>query len=150
LLVEQMTDSIKLLINAGCSKILIACNTAHVFLDAIYKNFPEARNYIVDLIDNCAEHLQSRGVKKVFLMASEGTILSGVYQKKLGAKGIECTAPPPEEFPIVRSFIEAVKRDKYTAEVKNFFVDFVNRNKLTGGGGLYSGLYRTARYVRKV
>ncbi|MBR6887194.1 MAG: aspartate/glutamate racemase family protein [Selenomonadaceae bacterium] len=139
LLVEQMTDSIRLLINAGCSKILIACNTAHVFLEAIYKKFPEARNYIVDLIENCAAHLQSRGVKKVFLMASEGTILSGVYQEKLQAKGIECTAPPPEDFPIVRSFIEAVKQDKYTAEVKNSFVDFVNRNRLTGGGDYILG-----------
>ena len=54
LLVEQMTASIKLLIQAGCSKVLIACNTAHVFLESIYEKFPLAKNYIVDIIDNCA------------------------------------------------------------------------------------------------
>ena len=133
LLVEQMTDSIKLLINAGYSKVLIACNTAHVFLDSIYEKFPPARNYIVDIIDNCAEHLQMHGVKKAFLMASEGTILSGIYQKKLGVKGIECSAPPPEEFFMLRNFIEAVKQNNFTQEVKEQFISFVRRHKVEWG-----------------
>lgn len=64
LLVEQMTDSIKLLIQAGVTRILIACNTAHVFLDKIYEKFPLAKDYIVDIIDECAAHLQKQGVKK--------------------------------------------------------------------------------------
>ena len=133
LLVEQMTASIKLLIQAGAVKILIACNTAHVFLEQIYKQFPAAQNYIVDIIDECAAHLQSRNVKKIFLLATEGTILSGIYGRKLGARGIECSAPPSEEFYIVRNFIEAVKQDKYTAEVKNSFVEYVRRNAVGGG-----------------
>lgn len=70
-----------MLIQAGCSKILIACNTAHVFLPEIYKKFPLAQNYIVDIIEDCAAHLKNRDVKKVFRMASEGTILSGVYEE---------------------------------------------------------------------
>ena len=127
LLVEQMSDSIKLLIQAGCSKILIACNTAHVFLNAIYEKFPPAKNYVVDIIDTCAEFLQYRDTKKVFLMASEGTILSGIYEKTLKARGIECLSPPPEEFPIMRSFIEAVKQDKCTPEIKNSFINFARR-----------------------
>lgn len=132
LLVEQMTDSIKLLVQCGCSKVLIACNTAHVFLNAIYKKFPDARNYVVDIIENCAAYLQSQGVKKVFLIASEGTILSGIYQQRLSERCIECITPPPEEFPILRNFIEAVKQDKCTAEIKNLFVDFVRRAKVDG------------------
>ena len=134
LLVEQMTDSIKLLINAGCSKILIACNTAHVFLKDIYKKFPDAQNYIVDIVETCAAHLQNSGVKKVFLMASEGTILSGIYQKKLNAKGIECFAPPPEEFFMMRNFIEAVKQNNFAAEIKNSFVDIARLNSNLGRG----------------
>lgn len=132
LLVEQMTDSFKLLIHAGCSKILIACNTAHVFLEPIYEKFPAAKNYVVDIIDTCAEHLQHRGVKKIFIEASEGTILSGVYQKRLNMRGIECVAPPPEEFPILRSFIETVKQDKYTEEIKRTFIDYARRNATSG------------------
>ena len=139
LLVEQMTDSIKLLINAGCSKVLIACNTAHVFLDSIYEKFPLAKNYVVDIIDNCAERLQKCGVKKVFLMASEGTILAGIYQKKLGSRGIECFAPPPEEFFMLRNFIEAVKQNNYTDEVKSQFVNFVRRNGVECGGAIILG-----------
>ena len=83
LLVEQMSDSIKMLIQAGCSKILIACNTAHVFLPEIYKKFPLAQNYIVDIIEDCAAHLKNRDVKKVFRMASEGTILLAFTRRVL-------------------------------------------------------------------
>lgn len=150
LLVEQMTASIKLLIQAGCSKVLIACNTAHVFLESIYEKFPLAKNYIVDIIDNCAEHLQKRSVKKVFLMASEGTILSGIYQKRLVARGIECFAPPPEEFFMLRNFIEAVKQNDHTDEVKAQFINFVRCNRFDCGGGDYLRLYRVARHVRQM
>lgn len=128
LLVEQMTASIKSLIGAGAVKILIACNTAHVFLDNICEKFPPAKNFIVDIVDECAVHLQNRGVKKIFLIASEGTILAGIYERRLRARGIECISPPPEEFHIMRSFIEAVKQDKCTPDIKNLFVDYIRRN----------------------
>lgn len=128
LLVEQMTDSIKLLIQVGATRILIACNTAHVFLDKIYEKFPRAKDYVVDIIDECAAHLQSLGVKKILLLASEGTILSGIYEKRLTARGIECISPPQEKFFMLRNFIEAVKQDKFTAEVKDSFVNFVQGN----------------------
>lgn len=36
--------------------------------------------------------------------------------------------PPPEDFPILRNFIEVVKQDNCTEEVKNQFVDYVRRN----------------------
>lgn len=132
LLVEQMTESIKFLTQAGATKILIACNTAHVFLEKIYERFPVAKNYVVDIIDECADRLQSRGVKKVFLLASEGTILTGIYEQKLSARAIECFAPSEEEFFILRNFIEAVKQDKCTAEIQNTFTDFVQRKNISG------------------
>ena len=65
LLVEGMTTSIKTLIQAGASKVLIACNTAHVFLPAIYEKFPQAREFVFDIADSCVERLKRRGVKKL-------------------------------------------------------------------------------------
>ena len=100
-LVKGMTASIRTLIQAGASRILIACNTAHVFLPAIYEKFPSARDFIC-VVDICVEHLKRRGVKKVFLLASEGTILTGLYQQKFADAGIDCNAQPPEEFHVLR------------------------------------------------
>lgn len=131
-LVNQMTDSIKLLTSSGCSKILIACNTAHVFLEPVYKKFPAAKKYVVDIIDGCAEFCRQQGAKKIFLMASEGTILSEIYKKSLNRRGIEYFAPSEEEFPILRSFIESVKQDKITEEVKNSFIEFVRHSGAEG------------------
>lgn len=134
LLVEEMTASIKMLIQAGAVKILIACNTAHVFLNKVYQKYPSAQDYVVNIIDNCAEHLSRQNVKKFFLLASEGTILTGIYQKKLSAHGIECSTPPPEDFFMLRNFIEAVKQDKCTEELKDAFVNLIRQNVDSGGG----------------
>ena len=41
-LVEQMSDSMRHLIDTGATKILLACNTSHLFLPRIYENVPEA------------------------------------------------------------------------------------------------------------
>ena len=134
LLVEGMTTSIEMLIRAGASRILIACNTAHVFLPAIYEKCQQAREFVFDIVDTCVERLKRRGVKKTFLLASEGTILAGLYQKKFADAGIDCGAPPTEEFFVVRNFIEAVKHDDFTPEVKAQFVDFTRRKTDSGGG----------------
>ena len=134
LLVEGMTASIRTLIRAGASRILIACNTAHVFLPAIYEKFPQARDFVCDIADSCVERLKRRGVKKTFLLASEGTILTQLYQKKFADAGIDCSAPPPEEFFVMRNFIEAVKHDDFSHEIKAQFVDFTRRKTASGGG----------------
>ena len=132
LLVEGMTASIEMLIQAGVSRILIACNTAHVFLPAIYEKCPQVREFVFDIADSCVERLKRRGVKKTFLLASEGTILAGLYQKKFADAGIDCGAPPTEEFFMVRNFIEAVKHDDFSPEVKAQFVDFSRRASASG------------------
>jgi aspartate racemase len=35
-LIEQMSDSMRRLVEAGSSRIILACNTSHLFLPAIY------------------------------------------------------------------------------------------------------------------
>ena len=77
-LIEQMTDSIKNLISAGANKIVLACNTSHLFLPYIYKKFPNAENYIVNIIDCCILKIKKDGVKKTFILGSEGTIESHI------------------------------------------------------------------------
>ena len=126
-LVEQMSDSMRHLIDTGATKILLACNTSHLFLPRIYENVPEAEERVVHIIRACVDRIRADGRKSVYLLGTEGTIDSHIYQDALAAEGIECLVPGQEEYTDLRECIEAVKQNKYTEEVKKLFLGLVNR-----------------------
>lgn len=127
-LVSEMAGSISLLMSGGVKRIILACNTSHIFLDDVYKIIPEAKGKVVNIVDVCVKELIARKVKNVYLLATEGTILSGVYQKKLEAVGIQCTSPSEDDFTDIRYCIEAVKQNSYDQSVKRLFSEMVNRS----------------------
>ncbi len=126
-LISQMTESIGNLMNAGATRIVLACNTSHLFLPGVYKNLPGAEDKVVHIIRSCADQVERDGLKRVFLLGTEGTIDSHIYQDILAEKGIECLAPSRDEYADLRDCIEAVKQDIYTDEVIEKFLNMVNR-----------------------
>ena len=126
-LVNEMTDSMQSLVNSGCNHIILACNTSHLFLPKIYKKVPKLESRVIHIINNCVERIKSDGVKEVYLLASEGTIESKIYQNELEKAGIKCIVPTPDEYHLLRECIEAVKQNKYTDEVKGIFLNLVSR-----------------------
>ena len=126
-LIEQMSDSMQHLVDAGASRIILACNTSHLFLPRIYERVPELESRVIHIIRTCVDHIKKDGQKQVYLLGSEGTIDSRIYQNALAAEGIECLVPAPEEYADLRTCIEAVKQDKYTDEAKRLFLELVNR-----------------------
>lgn len=127
ILIEQMSESIRNLINAGASKIILACNTSHLFLEGVYKRVPEARDYVINIIDVCVNELKKKNIKNAYLLATEGTIVSNVYNKKICDAGIKCCFPDEREFANLRLCIEAVKQNQYSDKIKSIFVDFIGR-----------------------
>ena len=89
-LICEMSDSVSHLFGSGCSRIILACNTAHLFLEDIYRRVPEAEERILNIIETCVDGLCENEVKEALLLASEGTIESGIYQKACEARGIRC------------------------------------------------------------
>lgn len=126
-LIEQMSDSMRHLVDAGASRIILACNTSHLFLPGIYEAVPEAEEKVIHIIHACVDRIKADGCGRVFLLGSEGTIDSHIYQDALQAEGIECLVPAPEEYADLRECIEAVKQDKYTEEARKLFLGLVNR-----------------------
>ncbi len=127
LLVKEMADSMNSLVNSGANRIILACNTSHLFLPKIYEKVPELQGKVVHIIENCVERLEADGVQRVLLLGSEGTIDSGIYQDALGKKNIECVVPEKDEYSKLRLCIEAVKQNKYTDETRQVFCELVNR-----------------------
>ncbi len=129
-LVLEMIDSIKCLVKFGGIKIriILACNTSHIFLPVIYKQIPEAMNNIVNIITECINQINKDGIKRVYLLGSEGTIESRVYQEKLADSGIVCDVPEEKEYFLLRKCIEAVKQDEYSEEIEKIFCDLMSRH----------------------
>ena len=124
-LVAELTDSVSSLLRAGATKIILACNTSHCFLPDIYRNVPEAEGKIVSIIDACCERIAAAGEKEVSLIASEGTIQSGVFAKGLAPYGIQVRSPENEQYLMQRELIEAVKQDQITDETIQKFIALV-------------------------
>ena len=72
-LICEMSDSVRGLIRSGCSRILLACNTAHLFLEDIYRQVPEAGGRVLNIIETCADGLSEHGVREVLLLASDAS-----------------------------------------------------------------------------
>lgn len=73
--------------------IVIPCNTAHAFVDRIA---PHLRIPIVNMLTVTARYLRSEypRMRQVGLLATSGTIESGVYREAFAAHGLCQVAPP--------------------------------------------------------
>ena len=127
-LINEMTESMEYLSNAGCTRIILACMTSHLFLPQIYEKVPNIKNKVINLIDNCALYIKKDNIKNVYLLGSEGTIESKIFQNVLNNYGIKCNVPSEEDYAFMRDCIEAVKQNKYNEMVKNKFLNLINRS----------------------
>lgn len=128
-LVNEMSDSMDYLTKAGANKIILACMTSHLFLPKIYEKVPSLKGKVLSLIENCAKRINEDNIKEVYLLGSEGTIDSKIFQKELEKYKITCNTPSQDDYIILRDVIEAVKQDNYTTETKEKFLSLVNRSK---------------------
>ena len=127
-LLDEMADSIEMLIKCGCNKILLSCNTAHIFLPELCNRIPQLEKKLVNIIDLCAEKLEEDMINTVCLLGTEGTIESRVYDNLLNKKGINCITPEKEEYRKIRDCIEAVKQNIYTDDIKEKFLNLINKS----------------------
>lgn len=89
---DKMLDDIRLLERAGCKAIFVTCNTAHFFVDMLSD---KVEIPIVHMIDETVKSIQYKSMgKKVAVLATEGTVKTGLYQKRLEASGMEPFVPP--------------------------------------------------------
>ena len=78
------------LVKQGADVIVIPCITAHFFRDALEKDIDCP---IIHSIEETGYYLQSEGITKVGIMATDGTIRSELFQKILKKYGISCVVP---------------------------------------------------------
>lgn len=99
---ERLLDGVKRLEREGCGAVAIPCNTAHYFADAL-----QARLGIplVNMVALTAAEAARRGWRKVGLLATDGTLQTGIYHRALAAAGLEAAVPTPEHQALIMSVI---------------------------------------------
>lgn len=132
-LTYEMSESIQSLCNAGCTHIILACNTSHIFLPHVYERVPESEGKIINIIEKCADSIENARIKSIYLLGTEGTIDSKIYQNELTRRKIECLAPAKEEYSKLRQCIEAVKQNSYSKEVDDLFLELISESQKLGG-----------------
>ncbi|MDN4495062.1 aspartate/glutamate racemase family protein [Ureibacillus aquaedulcis] len=78
------------LANAGADLICIPCNTAHTFYEELQSASPVP---VIHMIRETAKRAASIGAKRVGILATDGTLASGVYQQALIEQDIEPVVP---------------------------------------------------------
>ena len=100
--VPQMAASAARLERAGADFLIMPCNTAHYFYDRLaeHTSLP-----ILHMPRLTAAVLRQAGVKRAGVLATDGTVQSGVYARALAGEGVEPVYPAPEDQARIMSLI---------------------------------------------
>lgn len=116
--VEQMVRSAKGLRDMGSDVLIMPCNTAHFF----YKSVAETVDVpFLNMIEETAAVIRRKGISRVGLLATDGTIQSGVYEKVFEQTGIDTVKPSAGNQKAVMGLIyDGVKAGNYRYDLTAF------------------------------
>ncbi|MBQ8497694.1 MAG: amino acid racemase [Clostridia bacterium] len=97
-----MIDNVNKLITAGAELIAIPCNTAHYFYDQIEKSSSVP---VLNIVRETVSLAQKAGVRKLGIMATTGTVITGAYQHACLEAGISFAIPSERSQQILMDII---------------------------------------------
>lgn len=108
--VPVMIEEVQKLTAAGADLIAIPCNTAHYFYESIAK---ASSVPVLNIIHETVELCRARGLKRVGVLATEGTVRSGAYEQECRRADVGyVTCTEDEQAEISRIIYEQIKRGR--------------------------------------
>ena len=98
----ELIKSAALLWAMGAEILVMPCNTAHYYHAELQKNIGIP---ILNMIDLTRAAILKSGAKRVGLLATEGTLRSGIYQSAFSGSGIEIITPTESEGRVIGDLI---------------------------------------------
>lgn len=118
---QALLDGARLLERAGCTVLAIPCNTSHYFADRLQA---QLKIPMIHMIRETVAAIQAMGKKTVGILATDGTVRTGIYQKELTAAGLTPVTLPEELQGVVMSIIyDEIKRGETGSREKFGEVD---------------------------
>lgn len=132
--VEEMSDSLKKLVACGAQCILMPCNTAHYFLPRLQTQTDVP---FISMLEATAKACAARfSGKTAAILATKGTLATGLYEQALAAQGVCCLVPDSwEQDALMRVIYDGVKAD---AKPESYRADMeAVMERLSGRGADY-------------
>ena len=98
--------SAKLLEGSGAEMLLIPCNTAHYFYEAVQASVSIP---ILNMLTITAKACRAQGYRKIGLLSTTGTAKSGVYETVFQKETVDCITPVDAEMDTVMRYIYQYK-----------------------------------------
>ena len=92
--VPDMVAVGKSLVNQGADILAIPCITAHYFQEELERDIGAP---IINALEETAEYLKVRGFERIGIMATDGTMESGIFQRALESHGMKVLIPDKEK-----------------------------------------------------
>ncbi|WP_186567265.1 aspartate/glutamate racemase family protein [Lawsonibacter celer] len=141
---RRLLSDAQLLERSGCTALAIPCNTSHFFADRLQEQLGVP---IIHMPRRAVAQARQEGWHKVGILATDGTVQTGVYQKECAAQGILAVSPPEDVQKIVMSIIyDEIKRGEKGSREKFALIDRWLRSAGCDGGILACtelSVYRT-------
>ena len=102
---------------AGAEYLCMPCITAHYFADRMRKEFSRP---FINIVEETARYLYREGVRRAGIMATDGTVHSGLFQKAFEDYGIEPVLPSEERQKDVMHIIYKNVKANIPAEMDRF------------------------------
>ena len=118
---QRLLADARLLEREGCTVLAIPCNTSHYFADRLQR---ELSIPLMNMIRLTAAAMKKRGCRRVGLLATDGTVRTGIYQAECAAQGLEGVVPGPEAQALTMSIIyDEIKRGEKGSREKFARID---------------------------
>lgn len=111
----HLLSDARMLARCGCTALAVPCNTSHYFADRLQG---ELEIPLLNMVRLTAEAVARRKPRRVGILATDGTIRTGIYQTECAALGVESVAPDAATQAIVMDVIynEIKKGEKGSRE----------------------------------
>lgn len=113
----DMIEIGKQLANMGADHIAIPCITAHYFHDMLTQGIPAP---IINAVSETALYLKNNNIRCAGIMATEGTIHSGLFQQELTMAGIEAVIPGEKQQEDITHLIYRNVKANRPVEIEKF------------------------------
>ena len=120
---EVIKKDFKILEDIGVEAVAIPCNTSHYFFDE-FKKFTSLR--IINMIEETILEVKKRGIEKIAVFGTLGTLNSKVYEKYANQHGLLVKEVSPEDKQAVMDIIYDIKETN--ALDGRRFVDILRKN----------------------
>ena len=116
--VPQLVRSGLRLQGMGADLLVMPCNTAHYFYDRLLPFFDVP---LLHMLRETAQELRRQGVVRAGILATDGTLQTGLYHRFLAEEGIEAIVPEgPFQAAVMEVIYDGVKAGKRKMDLASF------------------------------